>query len=217
MPMNNYPPLEIKVWGDFACFTRPDMKVERVSYSVMTPSAARGVLEAVFWKPEFQWRIREIHILREIKHFSILRNEVNSKVSVSSAKGGKRYFADGDRAQRHSLVLRDVEYIIKADIAVKDHSQDDAAKYRDQFRRRVSRGQCYHTPYLGCREFSAFFSEPEGNETPIDYGSDLGLMLFDLQYQKDGKGAVPVFFRANVHNGIMKVPQKLYEEGGNDG
>ena len=110
--MNNSPPLEVKVWGEFACFTRPEMKVERVSYPVMTPSAARGVLEAIFWKPEFSWQVREIHVLTEIRHFSILRNEVNSKVAASSARSmiekGGNYFAEEDRAQRHTLALRDV-------------------------------------------------------------------------------------------------------------
>src|SRR5437899_6039258 len=110
--MPNGPPLEVKVWGSLACFTRPEMKAERVTYPVMTPSAARGVLEAIFWKPEFSWQVREIWVLNPIRHFSILRNEVNSKVVVSTAKGwaehGGSYFAEYDRAQRHMLALRDV-------------------------------------------------------------------------------------------------------------
>ncbi len=154
-------PLEIKVWGDFACFTRPEMKAERVSYPVMTPSAARGILEAIFWKPEFSWRIREIHVLNEVRHFSILRNEVNDKMSYSAAKNrlekGDSYFAEDHRhrAQRHTLALRDVAYLIKADVHPRHDVREDPAKYRDQFRRRVTKGQCFHTPYLGCREFNA--------------------------------------------------------------
>src|SRR6266852_3706669 len=150
-----YPPVEVCVWGKLACFTRPEMKVERVSYEVITPSAARGVLEAIFWKPEFAWQVREIWVLKPIRHFSILRNEVNSKAVVSTARGwaeegGGGYFAEDDRAQRHTLALRDVVYLIKADIVLKPHATDDVAKYRDQFRRRINRGQCHSVPYLGC-------------------------------------------------------------------
>ena len=164
--MEELPALEVKVWGEFACFTRPEMKAERVSYSVMTPSAARGVLEAIFWKPEFSWQVREIWVLNPIRHFSILRNEVNSKAAFATARGwgrtGGGYFADEDRAQRHTLALRDVAYLIKADMALAPHATEDIAKYRDQFRRRVNRGQCYHQPYLGCREFVASFGPPDG-------------------------------------------------------
>jgi CRISPR-associated protein Cas5d len=215
--MNNHPPLEIRIWGDFACFTRPDMKVERVTYPVMTPSAARGVLEAVFWKPEFQWQIREIQVLKEIRYFSILRNETNSKISVSSVQRweqtGEHYCADEDRAQRHSLILRDVDYLIKAEPVLKPHATDNVAKYRDQFRRRLKKGQCYHIPYLGCREFSAFFSEPSGDEKPINYSSDLGSMLFDLDFRDNVSGGTPIFFRARIDNGILTVPPRLYKGG----
>src|SRR5437773_2434743 len=166
----------LRVWGDFACFTRPEMKVERVSYDVMTPSAARGVVEAIFWKPEFYWQIQQIWVLKPIRHFSILRNEINSKAVVSTARGwvndGGGYFADDDRAQRHTLALRGVAYLIKADILLKPHATDDVAKYRDQFRRRVNRGQRHSVPYLGCREFAAYFGPPDGNEQPIDLTDD---------------------------------------------
>ncbi len=210
-------PLEIKVWGDFACFTRPEMKAERVSYPVMTPSAARGILEAVFWKPEFSWRVREIHVLNEVRHFSILRNEVNSKMSFSAAKSrlekGGSYYAEEDRAQRHTLALRDVAYVIKADVSLRPDVGEDPAKYRDQFRRRVTRGQCFHTPYFGCREFSASFCEPDGSEMPIDVSDDLGLMLFDFEYAPDGSGqGVPKFFHARLNRGILRVPLELYSE-----
>ena len=234
--MQKGPPLEVKVWGDFACFTRPEMKAERVSYPVMTPSAARGVLEAIFWKPEFSWRVREIHVLKRIRHFSILRNEVNNKAVVSSVKGwmknGGGYFAEDDRAQRHTLALRDVAYIIKADVVVKSHAKNNEAAYRDQFSRRITSGKCYHTPYLGCREFTAFFGEPDGRDKALDITDDLGLMLFDQIITEDPKGnvlykhhgttgrdikrgsAVPKFFSARLENGILRVPAELYESGG---
>ncbi|MCF6154245.1 MAG: type I-C CRISPR-associated protein Cas5 [Candidatus Brocadia sp.] len=219
--MQKGPPLEVKVWGELACFTRPEMKAERVSYPVMTPSAARGVLEAIFWKPEFSWQVREIHVLNPIRHFSILRNEVNHKVVVSTVKGWASdgyggYFSDNNeknRAQRHTLALRDVAYIIKADAVLKSHATDPDAKYRDQFRRRVAKGQCHHTPYLGCREFTASFGEPEGSEKPIEQSDDLGKMLFDMKYEegKSGRGT-PIFFHAKLKNGILIVPIDLYQK-----
>lgn len=254
----DYPPLQVKVWGDFACFTRPDMKVERVSYPVMTPSAARGILEAIFWKPEFTWRVREMHVLKPIRHFSILRNEVNHPMTVSTAKSDKHYYAnDGDnRAQRHTLALRDVAYIIYADMELRDHATADVAKYRDQFRRRVKHGKCFTRPYLGCREFSACFAEPNGSESAKeDLSDDLGFMFFDHIYTEDKDGtmrfrkhdkpidnsaqyepqsdeewdalplktghpgarvvkgtATPKYFHAELKNGILVVPQELYEE-----
>jgi len=220
------PPLMVKVWADYACFTRPEFGAERVSYPVMTPSAARGVLEAVFWKPEFCWKVREIEVLKPIQHFSIVRNEMNSWQSPSSAKGEDyRYFADDDRAQRHTLGLRDVAYLIKADVELKAHANENEAKYRDQFRRRIKRGQCHHQPYLGTREFSAFFGEPERDDQPISYSDELGLMLLDVEFTattdaptmeyfthdesgaKVTKGkAQPKFFRARLDNGVLKVP-----------
>lgn len=225
--------LSVRVWGDFALFTRPEFSAERVSYQVMTPSAARGVLEAIFWKPEMAWQVHEIHVLKPIRHFSILRNEVNSHQSDRAAatwqkNGVGGYYADGDRAQRHSLCLRDVAYIIKASIKLKPH-ETNLVKYRDQFRRRIARGQCHHQPYLGTREFSAFFSEPDGNEQPVDLTDDLGLMLFDMEFTEtktnstvtylthsaDGttvtKGiAKPKFFHAELRHGILTVPTHFY-------
>lgn len=217
--MAEYPPLEVKVWADLACFTRPEMKAERVSYPVMTPSAARGLLEAIFWKPEFSWQVSEIWVLKQIRHFSILRNEVNSKAVVSTAvgwiKNGGGYFADEDRAQRHTLALRDVAYLIKADTVLSPHATEDVAKYRDQFRRRVNRGQCYHRPYLGCREFAACFGPPDGSEKPIDLIDDLGRILFDLDYASDGSGrGTPRFFSARLEGGVLKVPRDLYRKEG---
>lgn len=230
---DNGPPLEVKVWGEFACFTRPEFGVERVSYEVMTPSAARGVLEAIFWKPEFRWLVREIKVLNPIRHFSILRNEMNSIQSDRSARSwaenGGGYFADDDRAQRHTLCLRDVAYLIRADIELKPHANEHPAKYRDQFRRRVKRGQCFNQPYLGTREFSAFFGPPAGDERAIDVSDDLGLMLFDVDFAPDAKGVVsyaghsadgrkivrgnaqPRFFQARLENGVLRVPHEMYE------
>ncbi len=211
-------PLVVKVWGDLACFTRPEMKVERVSYPVMPPSAARGVLEAIFWKPEIAWRIRKIQVLKPIRFSSVMRNEVNSIASYQKAHGwqakGGGYFADEDRAQRHTLALRDVAYVITADLVLKPHAKADPAKYRDQFRRRVARGQHHHTPYLGCREFASHFGIPEATDRPLPLDMDLGLMLFDLEYEqnKDKKGirGKPIFFAAKLHSGVLHVPQELY-------
>ncbi|MEE9285748.1 MAG: type I-C CRISPR-associated protein Cas5c, partial [Dehalococcoidia bacterium] len=146
-------PLLVKLWGELACFTRPELKVERVSYPVMTPSAARGALEAIFWRPAFSWRIREIRVLRPPRFVSLVRNEVTHKASVA-AMAGRPFYADEHRAQRHTLALRDVAYVIAADIVPKPLAgARDPSGFRDQFRRRVRRGQCFQTPYLGCREF----------------------------------------------------------------
>ncbi|MBI4499027.1 MAG: type I-C CRISPR-associated protein Cas5 [Chloroflexi bacterium] len=210
--MRDHPPLEVKVWGDWACFTRPEMKVERVSYPLMTPSAARGVLEAIFWKPECLWQVEEIWVLNEIRYGSILRNEVNSRVSdrVAAAwarQGSGAYDASADRAQRHTLALRDVAYVIRAQVEVKPGVDEDSAKYRDQFRRRVAQGRCFATPYLGCREFAAAFGPPDGAERPIDRSEDLGTMLLDLDYAPDGSGrGTPRFFQAVLSRGILRVP-----------
>ncbi len=210
-------PLQVEVWGDFGCFTRPEMKVERVSYSVMTPSAARGVLEAVFWKPEFRWHVEQIEVLSEIKFFSILRNEVNGVASEraarSWAKAGGGYFADEDRAQRHTLALRDVAYRISARIELHPHATDDVAKYRDQFRRRVESGRCFATPYLGCREFSASFG-PASDRRPIDLTDELGTMLHDIDYGSKGVGATAHFFQASLDRGVLHVPEWTREEVG---
>jgi len=197
--------LELKVWSDYACFTRPENKAERVSYDVMTPSAARGVLEAVFWKPEFAWRVREIVVLKPVKRFSILRNEVNTLASERAAKSwaanGGGFYADEDRAQRHALVLKDVAYLIRAEMVLGSHATDPLTKYTDIFTRRVEKGQAFHQPYLGNREFTAFFSLPEGGEQPANLVQQLGgeyaeregelrlgRMLFDLEFQEAKKG-----------------------------
>lgn len=207
----SYPPLAVRVWGDFACFTRPEMKVERVSYPLPTPSAARGILEAIFWKPEITWQIEEIWVLNPIRYFSILRNEVNSRASerVAAAweRAGGGYDVSGDRAQRHTLALRGVDYVIRAQIILRPEVEADAAKFRDQFRRRVDQGRCFATPYLGCREFSASFRNPDGSEKPLDLTDEVGPMLLDLDYDTDGFGqGKPRFFNARLEHGVLRVP-----------
>ena len=206
-----YTPLEVKVYGDYACFTRPEQKIERVSYEVMTPSAARGILEAIFFHKPMKWRVREIAVLKPVRHFSILRNEL-VKPTVTAI--GDDLIKDW-RSQRHTLALRDVEYIIKADVWLspgatdRDGSPVDPAKYRDQFRRRVQRGQCYWQPYLGCREFSAFFSLPDGTEKPINVTASLGRMLLDIEYGEGGKNEAH-YFNAELDGGRLIVPQEDY-------
>ena len=214
--IRNLTPLAVKLWGDYACFTRPEMKVERVSYPVMTPSAARGALEAIFWKPQVAWRIEEIHVLKPIAYASILRNEINDRQSDRSARGwaksggGYDASASTNRAQRHTLALRDVAYVVRAQLALQDGVDDDIAKYRDQFRRRVASGRCFATPYLGCREFSAAFGEPAPSNTPINRSEDLGLMLLDIDYDPDGRGT-PRFFHASLEGGVLRVPDRFVE------
>jgi len=237
--MENSSLLTVKVWGDFALFTRPEFSAERVSYQILTPSAARGILEAIFWKPEMSWQVREIHVLKPIRSFSILRNEINNHQSERAVAGWQKqgqggYYADSDRAQRHSLCLRDVAYVIKADIELKAH-ENNLVKYRDQFRRRVTRGQCHHQPYFGTREFSAYFSDPDGTEDeerlnnfPYPQPVDFGLMLFDMEITEAANGSMvylkhdangarvvkgnaqPRFFHAQLQQGILTVPAKLY-------
>lgn len=206
--------LEVELWGDYACFTRPDMKVERVTYPVMTPSAARGALEAIFWKPQVVWRVEEIHVLKPIAYASILRNEVNNRQSDLKARGWAKnddgYDAAADRAQRHTLALRNVAYIVRAQLVLQNGVGDDIAKYRDQFRRRVASGRCFATPYLGCREFSASFGEPDPSTRAIEHSEDLGLMLLDIDYERDGSGrGTPRFFHAILDRGVLRIPDRF--------
>jgi len=220
--VNETAKVRVKVWGDYALFSRPEFKVERVSYPVITPSAARGVLEAIFWKPEFRYQITRIGILKPGRQTSILRNEIGSR------QGKNPIVVERDRQQRTSLILKDVAYIIEADIYLRPHATDPVYKYTDQFRRRVERGQYHHTPYLGTREFAAFF-EPANDETPPPLDLDIGTMLFDIAFVADKKrkeltfkrpgeerpipGYVQaLFFHARIANGWLDVPQELYRE-----
>lgn len=207
-------PLSVKLWGDYACFTRPEMKVERVTYPVMTPSAARGALEAIFWKPEVFWGIEEIHVLKRVQYASILRNEITDRQSRRTArrwaKNGGGYDAAANRTQRHTLALRDVAYVVRAELVLRDGVGGHIAKYRDQFRRRVASGRCFATPYLGCREFSAAFGEPVPGDVPIKHDEELGLMLLDIDYDEDASGrGTPRFFHAELQGGVLHVPDRF--------
>jgi CRISPR-associated protein Cas5d len=176
------------------------------------------VLEAIFWKPEFYWRVEEVWVLNPIRYFSILRNEINSRQTAQIARRWQReggeFDATADRAQRHTLALRDVSYIIKAQPVVKEGTDEDPAKYRDQFRRRVSAGRCFATPYLGCREFSARFSGPDGDERPQEINQDLGSMLLRMDYDPVAApgSATPRFFNAQLEGGVLRVPKAAGRE-----
>jgi CRISPR-associated protein Cas5d len=204
-------PVAVKVRGTLACFTRPEMKVERVSYPVMTPTAALGLLANILWKPEFAWQVREIAVLAPINYQSIARNEVKNRISHRSAQAWSRtgeggYSAEDDHTPRHTLALRDVEYIIRALPVPHDPAQDEA-KYRDQFRRRVRNGQCYGTPYLGCREFVAEFEEPTGDERPIDQTFGIGQMLLSIETPPESpERRIPRFFPAELTAGVLRIP-----------
>lgn len=218
--------VRLHVWGDYACFTRPEMKVERVSYDVMTPSAARGILTAVHWKPAIRWVVDSIHVLRPIRFESIRRNELGSKASASKASGGMaRSSVEGiytlieeDRQQRASTVLRDVAYVIEAHFELTSLAGegDNPGKHLDIFNRRARKGQCHHQPCMGVREFPAFFSLiepdatlPESLLNDEQKSRDLGWMLHDIDFDH---GATPRFFRAALDNGVMSVPPFHSEE-----
>jgi CRISPR-associated protein Cas5d len=205
--------VRLRVWGPYACFTRPEMKVERVSYDVMTPSAARGILEAVLWKPAIRWEVIRIDVLRPICWISVRRNEVG--VRATSRNDG--IYADDPnvRQQRAGLFLRNVEYVIHARFLLTEQAgeEDNVSKFAEMFRRRASRGQCFNQPYLGCREFSAYFASVDTTTAacqPIVETRDLGWMLHDLDYS-DGT-VTPRFFRATLENGVVYVPPLESEE-----
>ncbi len=208
--------IRLRVSGDYACFTRPEMKVERVSYDVMTPSAARGILEAIHWKPAIRWVIDEIHVLKPIRFQSIRRNEVGHKAPASTLKSamrrgsldGVQLLADEDRQQRAATVLVDVDYVITAhfELTPRAGPDDNEGKHLDTFNRRAERGQCFHQPCLGTREFPANFellppdAPPQGT---IAETRDLGFMLWDIDHARD---RASMFFRAQLEQGVMKVP-----------
>jgi CRISPR-associated protein Cas5 subtype I-C len=213
----------LRVGGDYALFTRPEMKAERVSYDVITPSAARGVLEAIYWHPGMRWEIDKITVLSPIRFDSVRRNELISKipyVTVKSVmKGGKadlHQYIGADRTQRASLLLRDVDYIIDAHFVLTDKAAqtDNIGKFLDCFNRRAAKGQCYHQPYLGCREFPARFAPVADDDERRGYYTDeqprdLGYMLLDIDYEDDGKTQTftPRFFRAEMKHGVITVPR----------
>lgn len=206
--------VRLKVWGDFALFTRAEMKSERVSYDVITPSAARGILEAVYWKPGITWVIDRIHVLNPIRFTAIRRNELGGKIPYgnikSAMKGGTPppIFIEDDRQQRAALVLREVAYVIEAHFELTGQD-DNAAKHTEMFKRRARKGQCFNQPYLGCREFPAFFELVDGPPPASalaaqDRDKDLGFMLHDIDFAHD---MTPRFFRARLENGVIDVPR----------
>lgn len=197
-------PLSLRVWGDAALFTRPEMKVERVSYDMCTPSAARGILEAVFWKPQMVWRVERIDVLKPIRFQTVRRNEVGTKASNPFGID-----AEDHRQQRASVILREVDYVVTARIALtaKAPADETVTKYVEMFRRRARAGQCFHRPCLGTREFAADFTLVEdGTDVPppIADSPDLGWMLLDIDHS--GKAPVPLFFRARLVDGRLAVP-----------
>ncbi len=233
--------IRLEVWGDYASFNRPEMKVERVSYDVITPSAARGILEAIYWKPQFRWIVDRILVLAPIRFTHVRRNELDCKIAVKGKTGVQAAMAGGGsnlgiaveehRQQRAARILRDVRYGIEAHVEVLDPTERDGtvlhhpeAKHLEAFKRRASRGQYFHHPYLGCREFPASFrllgDAEEFPEVPGELAGEreLGYMLWDIVFEEDPKGKVvesnrgrrlraePRFFRATMRDGVVEVP-----------
>ncbi|AMN45529.1 CRISPR-associated protein [Steroidobacter denitrificans] len=207
----------LELSGPYACFTRPEMKVERVSYDVITPSAARACFEAILWKPAIRWHVRKIEVLKPIRWINLRRNEVASVVSthnvetaMKAGKGDLRIYIEDDRQQRAGLFLRDVTYRVHADLEFlreRDPSAN-AVKYQEMFERRVGKGQCVNQPYLGCREFAAAFRPVDALESEpvaISETRDLGFMLHDLDFSNPSDPQ-PRFFRARLEDGVVAVP-----------
>lgn len=210
----------LEVWGDYACFTRPEMKTERVSYDVMTPSAARGIIEAIYWHPNVRWIIDRIRVCAPVKFMNIRRNEVKSKLSANLALSEMRsdgkpkplYIATAkDIVQRAAMLLCDVRYVIEAHFDfVSDGAECNSGKIQDIATRRIQKGQFYHQPYFGCREFPANFAACE--RMPVCPQSlkgekDLGWMLYDMDYS-DSNNIRPLFFRATLRDGVLEVPPR---------
>jgi CRISPR-associated protein Cas5d len=210
-------PLSVRISGPFALFTRPEMKVERVSYDFITPSAARGVLEAVLWKPGMRWVIQRITVLKPIRFMAVKRNEVGTKIPSDYQRWAREnavdrpYFADDDRQQRNAQVLCDVDYLVEAviQLAPRAGPDDSVVKFVEMFRRRVEKGQHFQQPYLGCREFPATVAPAVGDEKPDAHlasaETDYGWMLHDVLY-KSGRPLRPAFFRAQMRGGVVDVP-----------
>lgn len=217
--------VRLHVWGKRALFTRPEMKVERVTYDVMTPSAARGILEAIHWKPAIRWVVTAIHVLRPIRFQTFRRNEVGSKISASTARsamkrgdvGGLQLIADEDRQQRAATILTEVAYVIEArfDMTERAGAADNPGKHLDMFNRRARTGQCFHQPCLGTREFDAAFKliepdeafpKPDERGTELGFGAprDLGIMLWDIDHAAPDRPSI--WFRARLEDGVMRIP-----------
>ena len=216
----------LEVWGPMACFTRPELKVERVSYDVITPSAARAIFEAIFWKPAVHWQVTKIEVLNPIKWTSVRRNEVGAVASKSPI------FIEDKRQQKNTLCLKDVRYRIWAKLEFipvhkrkgeqpslfdeTAHPDENPAKYNAMFERRASKGQCFNQPYLGTRECSCSFRlvNPEAEEldASISENRDLGIMLYDMDFEQNLKNPPAMFYRAQMENGVINVPPKDSEE-----
>lgn len=217
--------VRVRVWGDFALFSRPEFKAERVTYDVMTPSAARGILECIHWKPAIRWAIDRIHVLKPIRLDTVRRNEVSKKLPFPTARRAAQgdetelvLFVDEERQQRASLLLRNVEYVIDAHFEMTPEAgpEDHPGKHADMARRRIARGQCVQQPCFGCREFPAFFEAvaPEIRLSPpagLTGSRDLGWMLQDIDFADD---ATPHFFRAELIDGILAIPPLPFGERG---
>lgn len=214
--------ISVEVWGDYACFSRPELKTERVSYDVMTPSAARGLLDAIFWHPGLKWVVDRIHVCAPIRFTNIRRNEVEDvihagKVKTAMKTGEEIYLVTSDNIQqRAAMVLRDVRYVIDAhfEMTARATPTDNPGKFQDIMRRRVEKGQFYHQPCFGVREFPAQFKPCE--ELPpcpeeLAGEKDLGWMLLDLDYS-DRENITPRFFRAVLRDGVLEVPPMYSQE-----
>ena len=226
----------LEVWGDYACFTRPEMKVERVSYDVITPSAARGIFEAIFWKPALRWQIKKIELLNPVKWISVRRNELASTASPRA----QEIFIEDNRQQRAGLFLRDVRYRLHGELVFipphkrtahaknmrsvpetlvskeekESRNDENPGKYNAIFERRATKGQCFNQPYLGCREFSCNFrlvDDLESEDLPLKESRDVGFMLYDLDFSNP-EDPKPAFFRALLQEGVLDVPDWESEE-----
>jgi len=198
--------VRLKVWGEFACFTRPDLKVERMTYPCMTPSAARGVLDCILWKPEFVWHVQRILVLNRVKFASVKRNEINKK------QGKTPIVIEEDRAQRNSIILKDVAYVIEASVhEATSPVKNPTRKYVEMFNRRVRKGQCWRRPYLGTREFAAEFAPPSGADVPISEDVPIGSMFLDMWYDENGVPMPKFFYDVAVKQGVLDCG-KEYEQ-----
>lgn len=207
----------LEISGEFACFTRPELKVERVSYPVITPSAARNILMAILWKPAIRWRVYKIEVLKPIQWVNIRRNEVGNKMSDRS----QSLYIEDNRQQRASMLLKDVAYRIYADFEMTDEASesDNHTKFVEMFKRRASKGQYFHQPYLGCREFPCHFRLLETADEGLpreNITQDFGFMLYDMDYSqsdpRDSNRAEPMFYHCKAVNGVIDVPPANSEE-----
>ena len=204
--------IKLKIWGDYACFTRPEMKGERVSYDVITPSAARGILDAVHWKPAIRWKIDRLHVLNPIRFENIRRNEVGAKISTNLGKSAMKsgdlanlhMNVDEHRQQRATLALRNVAYVVEAHLELTGKADNDTvAKHLAIFHRRVEKGQCFHRPALGVREFAANFETVDDMPvSQLEGRQDLGWMIYDIDFTDNNRSQ---FFRAEMIDGVIDV------------